>query len=1084
MKNYSAALLRFFLFVLPMGLLAQELPNIIPKSPDVASFGKFIDLPVGKSTGIASIAVPLVTLPGKKINNPISLSYHSGGIRVGEMASRVGLGWNLNAGGMITRSVRGIPDDYASGYLNTTTKVSDFLDGTVTERIDWLILYGNNNDYESDIYTYNLLGQSGTFFFKQDGEIMTYPKTDLKISVVKNGALIVGWEITTTDGTVYYLGTSKDGTLSANDTTTSSSASALSSGGHTFPDASPAMTNYINTWHLMDIETIDKEMITYRYNQPKFLDYWSLGGQQKQFAYGGGPSGSIQTYYSRNEDYVHTLDNISNSHGRVDFIYGDNSREDLVNDHALTELRLYDFNNKEIDRYVLDYGYFVSNTNSSNVTIGNFNQRRKRLYLKTVTQEKDGENNKIHSFIYNTSHILPDRFSYAQDFWGFYNGKNNAFLFPNVKMPLNGIYVEIVGGDRKVDETYSKACVLQKIIYPTGGSTEFSFESNNISNGRVFDLTEMETVLIDELSTVGSSDFTFEKVISITDSSEYEGGIAWDVNFESNCNNPSGFECPKAFLYKYNNGNYELISESSGEDSTLYLQFDGNNSMQLKVVINNHSGQFGEERNDISTTILGYKLPEGSQNAILSGGLRINKMTFRDSDNSISLEKEYLYTKFNDSTTSSGTSLNSPVFVIPDHPFASEEHEVVKSGLLKSNSIFSLTNGGSYTTIYTNVTELFGGGEIGKIEYENIFTYDGEASLGGESYAVVIGANPSVDPATFILDVPSQNYSHRRGMLLNKRVYKKDSNSYKLVEEENNIYNPLLGTSNYDISTINIKIGFAAGNKVGGFLKYRNLSERFYKEETIFKKYFDNEIVETRSKYKYDPNYSGRTFPIEIETTNSEGEVLKTVTEYALEKNDIRLLNENRIQVPLSEASYKNTTKLSEQNTVYGDFNGIYLSNAIQTSKGSNPLENRIEFHDYDDYGNPLEVSKTDGTHIVYIWGYNNTQPVAKIENATYSQVISQVANIQAKSNLDDDHCQDSGNCDEKNLRTALNVLRNSLPNAMVSTYTYDPLVGVTSMTDPKGYTVYYEYDNFNRLKRIKDEDGKVMSENQYHYKQ
>ncbi|MDC0009580.1 RHS repeat protein, partial [Winogradskyella sp.] len=108
--------------------------------------------------------------------------------------------------------------------------------------------------------------------------------------------------------------------------------------------------------------------------------------------------------------------------------------------------------------------------------------------------------------------------------------------------------------------------------------------------------------------------------------------------------------------------------------------------------------------------------------------------------------------------------------------------------------------------------------------------------------------------------------------------------------------------------------------------------------------------------------------------------------------------------------------------------------------------------------------------------------PVAKIENATYTQVSSYVNNIKNKSNLDDDRCLDSSSCDEKNLRIALQSLRSNLPNAMVTTYTYDPLIGVTSITDSKGYTVYYEYDNLHRLVRVKDEDGKIMSENKYHY--
>lgn len=55
--------------------------------------------------------------------------------------------------------------------------------------------------------------------------------------------------------------------------------------------------------------------------------------------------------------------------------------------------------------------------------------------------------------------------------------------------------------------------------------------------------------------------------------------------------------------------------------------------------------------------------------------------------------------------------------------------------------------------------------------------------------------------------------------------------------------------------------------------------------------------------------------------------------------------------------------------------------------------------------------------------------------------------------------------------------------DAQITSYTYKPLVGMTSMMDPKGMTTTYEYDDFGRLKWVKDQNGNILKENTYHYK-
>jgi hypothetical protein len=89
-----------------------------PSQPETTSF-----TPVGVSdmvdvfSGDFQYNIPLLDVGGY----PVNLSYN-GGITMDQQATCVGLGWNLNAGGVITRSMRGIPDDFngTDKIINTT----------------------------------------------------------------------------------------------------------------------------------------------------------------------------------------------------------------------------------------------------------------------------------------------------------------------------------------------------------------------------------------------------------------------------------------------------------------------------------------------------------------------------------------------------------------------------------------------------------------------------------------------------------------------------------------------------------------------------------------------------------------------------------------------------------------------------------------------------------------------------------------------------------------------------------------------------------------------------------------------------
>src|SRR5450432_1589445 len=63
-----------------------DLPKVLPPSPNAASLGKFGDIPLGAYTGLPNVAIPLYTMNVGKFSLPISLNYHSGGLKVEELS--------------------------------------------------------------------------------------------------------------------------------------------------------------------------------------------------------------------------------------------------------------------------------------------------------------------------------------------------------------------------------------------------------------------------------------------------------------------------------------------------------------------------------------------------------------------------------------------------------------------------------------------------------------------------------------------------------------------------------------------------------------------------------------------------------------------------------------------------------------------------------------------------------------------------------------------------------------------------------------------------------------------------------------
>lgn len=66
---------------------------------------------------------------------------------------------------------------------------------------------------------------------------------------------------------------------------------------------------------------------------------------------------------------------------------------------------------------------------------------------------------------------------------------------------------------------------------------------------------------------------------------------------------------------------------------------------------------------------------------------------------------------------------------------------------------------------------------------------------------------------------------------------------------------------------------------------------------------------------------------------------------------------------------------------------------------------------------------------------------------------------------------------------SAIDNVRIYPTDAFMKSYTYDPVLGITSVIDENGLVTYYDYDTFGRLSRVRNDKGEIEKQYTYHYK-
>jgi YD repeat-containing protein len=238
-------------------------------------------------------------------------------------------------------------------------------------------------------------------------------------------------------------------------------------------------------------------------------------------------------------------------------------------------------------------------------------------------------------------------------------------------------------------------------------------------------------------------------------------------------------------------------------------------------------------------------------------------------------------------------------------------------------------------------------------------------------------------------------------------------------------------------------------------------------------------------------------------TINSEGDNIRTEFFYPPDFTTVldashairQMVNKNMINRPIEVRTSVNNMIVSGAARTYGLFNGnlllpdadfiLELNAPIPNPFGQslfpwNPNSNYrkiLHYTNYDSRGNLQSFTDRSGVHHSLIWGYRQTRPIAYIQNATWAQI---------RDVLGDDRITNMANSTNTDvIRIDLATLRNNtpMPNAHIYTYTYQFPFGINSATNPSGITTFYEYDHFGRLITTRDRNLQILEQIIYNYR-
>lgn len=1016
-------------------------PIALPAPVSVFEFLKYGEVPVSEYSGNAMINIPIYSISVDGVNLPLEINYSTGGIKVSQEAGIVGLGWSLTLPSIV--QIFNDEDDYSRSSRHK--KLPDYVGSPIMPTQGALHPnIPNNNNLSGDPYPgtpgyveYPLYFKSSSDFTVSNGvyvtpanynEIYTYSyDTEPDIFTLNlNGVNLV-------------MTTNSCNSTNYNDCL---DLDIKIINGHNEYKVEKILEPNITESLIKGFKIIDPNANSYYFDVVDVIrtNTLNIGHQIMPNSGGTSPSSKI---FKLSKIITHKKNEINIGYNSENFTEHSKLSQRYFRKTGNTQTTTYLNNGEEFD--VIQIGffsthppYFKDNNSDNAKSINSFSQSGNFNYVTSITTT----NEKV-SFNYSARIDLSGMQKLDRiDVNDFNNNpfKNYLFSYDYFDSDINFF------GQTDIDNKRLKLISLQE-----SGKPAYKFDYSSV-----------------KLPEKGSFS---------TDYWGYYNGY----NNDSFIPSLSSLGYPIYSDKLSNNFQSVLLKAEAGSIKKVHYPTGGSTEFvyELHVFDNLY---FTTKPTPVTT----------------GAGLRIKQIITKSEDSGIPLITNYKYSggKVNNKTSLTKEYTEKNIMAVLDENFGSYNVTIYSTGILEVSSANTFSSLGiqiaDNSVGYDSVEIIQDEQKLGKL----VKNYQNDLSVlyspnGGKNFDPIYIHDRMKKKNGSLLE---ELFYDSSGNLVKKKVF-----SYGVITEPNyNIsYNPSIHYG-MRVRGHNSRL-YLTG--LGGSFEWLVMPNHILTFYPIFDsstlgtgvstiEYFKNNTsIETFNSIYFNSDNQ----PSSIGNGIKGGNSIETNILYVPISDSGITSDDNFLSSPYRTFSTNSgsTASFFDEYSHYKKFiipnNAILLEKNWKCTKSSYPpyVVNdcvKTSFNSYDDRGNILEYQIEHKNPTVVIWGYNQNYPIAKIENATYAQVSGYVSNLQTLSNADNDRTIGAvGN--EGALRTALSNLRTLLTNSMVTTFTYDPLIGVTSITDPMGQTEYYHYDNSNRLEFVIDKDGKVKSKNEYHYK-